>query len=246
MTNQEKLQEDYENALFALMMNEFVKVEGERLLEENERLKEDPEFDVPQAVHQRSLKTIQRELSKKHRQEVRKPRKRTIARLVLAAAIITALFTTAFATSSEFRTETRNLLITISEKAETWQFHSDVPGIDNIKLDITPTSMPDGYYLVSATQDGLQSSVKYENEMGGTIQIRVFEDENMSFSFDIEDTDYYEDTVIQDCPAAIVVKNGLFKVIWADNGLGVFVSVEATDLDVDSAVTVAENVVIEK
>jgi hypothetical protein len=246
MTTQEKLQENYENALFALMMNEFAKAEGAHLLEENERLKENPEFEVPQAIHQRSLKTIRRELSKKHRQAARKPLKRTIARFILTAAVITALFTTAFATSSEFRAGTLNLLIKLNEKAETWQFSSDISGTNNSTLDITPTGIPDGYYLVSATQSSIQTSFKYENEIGSIIQIRVFEDPNMSFGFDVEDTDHYKDTVIQDCPAVIVVKNGLVKILWADNELGVFVSVEATDLDVDSAVTVAENVVIEK
>lgn len=47
MTKHEKLQEQYEDALFALLMEEFAAEEGKSALEENERLKCDPAFDVP-------------------------------------------------------------------------------------------------------------------------------------------------------------------------------------------------------
>ena len=41
MTKREQLREEYEDALFALMMDEFAVAEGEKALEENERLKKD-------------------------------------------------------------------------------------------------------------------------------------------------------------------------------------------------------------
>ncbi len=39
MTQREQLRDNYEDALFALLMDEFAEREGERLLEKNERLK---------------------------------------------------------------------------------------------------------------------------------------------------------------------------------------------------------------
>ena len=47
MTKREQLREEYEDALFALMMDEFAVAEGEKALEENVRLKIDPVFVVP-------------------------------------------------------------------------------------------------------------------------------------------------------------------------------------------------------
>ena len=41
MTKRERLLEEYEDSLFALIMDEFAEEEGKRLLEENERLKQD-------------------------------------------------------------------------------------------------------------------------------------------------------------------------------------------------------------
>ena len=42
MTKREKLLEQYEDALFSLLMDEFAESEGKAALEENARLKADP------------------------------------------------------------------------------------------------------------------------------------------------------------------------------------------------------------
>ena len=50
MTRRENLRDQYEDALFALLMDDLAWQEGERLLELNERLKNDPDADVPDAL----------------------------------------------------------------------------------------------------------------------------------------------------------------------------------------------------
>ena len=56
MTRREQLQEQYEDALFALLMDELARSEGEKLLEENERLKQEPDADIPDDVMKRCCK----------------------------------------------------------------------------------------------------------------------------------------------------------------------------------------------
>lgn len=60
MKTREQLQEEYEAALFALMMDYMAQAEGKRLREENERLKNDPAAQIPESLDQRCLQTIQR------------------------------------------------------------------------------------------------------------------------------------------------------------------------------------------
>ena len=60
MTRREQLQDQFEDARFALLMDNLAWQEGERLLEENERLKHDPSADVPAEVTERCLKVINR------------------------------------------------------------------------------------------------------------------------------------------------------------------------------------------
>ena len=53
MTRHEELRDNYEDALFALLMDEFAEREGERLLEENERLKLDPDNVISDELDKR-------------------------------------------------------------------------------------------------------------------------------------------------------------------------------------------------
>ena len=52
------LREQYEDALFALLMEDYMEDEGKKALEENERLKCDDSFIVPEKTRKRCLKTI--------------------------------------------------------------------------------------------------------------------------------------------------------------------------------------------
>ena len=70
MTRRERLQDQYEDALFALLMDDLAWQEGERLLEENERLTYDPDAEIPNEVMMRCRKTINREFAKKNASKV--------------------------------------------------------------------------------------------------------------------------------------------------------------------------------
>lgn len=54
----EQLLENYEDALFSLFMERVAEEEGKRLLEENERLKHNPDAAVPKELDERCHKTI--------------------------------------------------------------------------------------------------------------------------------------------------------------------------------------------
>jgi len=50
MNRRDELRERYEDALFAFLMEDVIETEGKKMLEENERLKQDPLAAVPEAV----------------------------------------------------------------------------------------------------------------------------------------------------------------------------------------------------
>ena len=68
MTRREKLQEQYEDALFALLMDDLAVEEGKKAYEENERLKADSSFEVPSESRKRCVETIARCCRKKQSQ----------------------------------------------------------------------------------------------------------------------------------------------------------------------------------
>ena len=63
MTRREKLYDDYENALFALLMDDVAAVQGEAARAENQRLKADPAAVVPGDLHARCVRTVRRKLA---------------------------------------------------------------------------------------------------------------------------------------------------------------------------------------
>ena len=65
MTRREMLMEQYEDALFALIMDEVAEVEGQKALEENQRLKESGELVIPEEVSQRCQRVIARKTTEK-------------------------------------------------------------------------------------------------------------------------------------------------------------------------------------
>ena len=58
MKCKEQLWEDYEDALFALLMDKVAEDEGARLYEENERLRRDPAAEVPPEFDRKSREAI--------------------------------------------------------------------------------------------------------------------------------------------------------------------------------------------
>ena len=53
MNEQEDLYAQYEDAFFALLMNEVAEAEGQEVLKKNEQLLADPNAAVPEAVSKR-------------------------------------------------------------------------------------------------------------------------------------------------------------------------------------------------
>ena len=60
MNRKDELREAYEDALFALLMYDVAEHEGARLLEENERLKNDENAAVPESLDRKCRATIRR------------------------------------------------------------------------------------------------------------------------------------------------------------------------------------------
>lgn len=58
MTRREKLMAQYEDALFALIMDEVAEAEGRIAIEENQRLKESGEVEIPAEMSRRCKRTI--------------------------------------------------------------------------------------------------------------------------------------------------------------------------------------------
>ena len=130
MTRREKLEEQYEDAYFALLMDAVAEKEGARLEELNDQLNRDPTAAVPEEIDRRCRKVINRHFAEQRRSGYWRTTKRVLNRAAIVAAVMMLLFTSAFALSEDFRISALNLLITVEEQYTQLEMKSDDPGED--------------------------------------------------------------------------------------------------------------------
>lgn len=245
MTNRDKLRENYEDALFALLMDDWAQQEGKRLIQENAALKDDPAASVPEETERRCLQTIRRELSRGKRRATMKGVGRAVGRMAIAAALTLALLTTAFAVSPALRVGVGNMLLSFTEEAATWQRD---PDSDRLSTEVEPDvaayirQLPEGYDVSDIETDAYRVTTTYTNQAGEELELTSIKmGETFSASFDTEDSDYYEETTIHGYTAIIVDKRGLLSIAWAEEDQGLMIFLYATDLSVEELKTIAND-----
>lgn len=149
MTRKEELRERYEDALFALLMDEFADAEGKRLEEENEALQHDPDAAVPEEVRRRCMRTIRRCFAARRARSAGRVAVKLLNRVAVVVMVGVMFFTVAFAASPKFRAGTLNLMINTFDEGTSFEFMTSgaAPGLPEGVLKITPEWIPDGFIL---------------------------------------------------------------------------------------------------
>lgn len=186
MTRREHLQEQYEEALFALLMDEYIEEEGEKALRENAALREDPQAEVPAPVVQRCLKRIDRHFAAQRARSIGRVSIRVVNRVAVVALVAMLLFTVAFAASPTFRINTLNLVIETFEESTSFiitETHSRGP------LTIGAGWLPDGYQLMEQKGSRAQKTNIYQTNTGNTIEVYVTNINNGEIAIDTENAE---------------------------------------------------------
>jgi len=260
LTEHEKLIEAYEDALFAVLMEEVAQSEGNKALELSERLNADPDVKVPSSLHERSMKTIQTEFAKRSITQAGRVSKRIFNRVAVAALIAALLFTTAFATSERVRVYTYNAIIDVCDAYSRLTFSSDVGSKltdldDSIEsnlvfnYNIATPNLPSGYDIVSGSTEPFGSNF-YRNQAGDEIELDVIPFSCPTiFKFDTENAEKH-DMSINGCPAVMYTKMIDYtlgvdpyimrSIMWIDEQREIAVYARATDLTTEQLIRLLE------
>lgn len=247
MTNRERIEENYEDALFAMWMNDFARRRGEQLLEENERLKNDPEAAVPETLQRKNLNLIYRELRRNSQHFAFKKVGKVFLQFAATVAIMAALFGAAYALSPEFRAGTLNVLMDLDERAASFQLVKDESSVSEMPAlmpTVTVDWLPEGYDQNLPSSDRLQTTVDCTNADGDLIRVRVFIEDQTLYSLDIEEADLCNDIIIQGHPAFLIQKEGSYRISWADEITGTYIYVSSDAVDDTILTEVAESISI--
>ena len=252
MAKLDHLQDQYEDAYFALLMQEAMEQDGVRLEQLNETLRNDPDAAVPEEIDQACLGAMDRYFAQKKRARHWRTSKTILGRIGIAAAIIALLFTTTFALSEEFRVSTLNLLITVEEQytelhMEKAEASADNPapitsdagwGTDYFE-DLEIGWMPEGYTCI---MDYPNQMIGFENEQG---QLLVIDraDGNASVQIDTENADKIEYLSINGIDSMRVFKENDINTIMMDTEHNIFIGVwTSAGVSVETNQKIAENI----
>lgn len=242
MTTRELLEEQYEDALFALLMDDFSVEQGKTALEENERLKADPDAAVPLPVQQRCLKLISKQYSKRQFRAAGRAFYKVVNKVAIVALAAMLLFTTAFAASPSFRLSTLNLVIdTFNDRTNLQLLTDTAESQSSTGYEITANWLPAGYELISETHDDRGAYNLYKAQTGEIMQINIAFKEGMIVSIDTEDA-FVESIEVQGMPGLLSLKDNNYQIAWTDESEGLLWTIYGENIAKDDIIRIAENV----
>lgn len=215
MTRREMLMEQYEDALFALIMDEVAEVEGQKAIEENQRLKESGELVIPKEVSQRCQRVIARKTAEKDLKRFGKGFGRVVTKVAVVALMGMLLFTTAFAASEDFRVKTMNFVMNVFDDRTEIRFLPEDKSstASNAVPQITAGWLPEGFELMEQGEDTFGGWYEYANTEDGVISVEIMDMRNAGMGIDTEDV-AGQSVEIQGHRALLVEENGTIQIVW--------------------------------
>lgn len=172
MTQKEQLWENYEDAVFAILMDAVAEQEGEKGLQLMEELEHDPSAQVPEEVQRRAEKTIRKAFAAKNREPVKRFTFKVVQRIAVAVLVVVITTACAFAAFPEVRANLYNLIIREYEDHTefdyTQQFSDEYSSAD---FTIEPGWLLDGFTL--SDEGDTYTSVYKTYQNGSDAMIRI-------------------------------------------------------------------------
>lgn len=217
MDEREKLQERYDDAAFALMMDECAEADGEAFLAEFRAAAEAGDLpEIPADLDRRFRDTIRREFAARERKVRFRQFKRAAARVAVAVFAVIGVLSTLVMTVDAIRIPVMNFFIEyydgfaeifVGEKKE-------IAGEEDV-YNLLADFLPEGYTLEEMFEDADMRFGCYMNDDGNCVTLTIYFPE-MQLSVDTENA-VCSEIVLCDYKALLIEKNG-YSVLWADDG----------------------------
>ena len=213
-----ELLEAYEEAAFALAMDELMEQEGRDLLEQNEKLLGWKDPDFPEELDARCLRMIDRYYRKKTARRCLKALKKPFLTVCAVFFCLFLAFLVPFTTVSAFRAASLDLVIERFDVGTTIRVQRDSENTDQT-TDVfrSPTWFPPGTWTpVVLEEDPLSYMIGFEDENENTIYYYDMSAESSSLNIDTENAEVNEITV-NGCKGLSSVKDGQVILAWVDD-----------------------------
>lgn len=218
MNENERLYEQYEDALFVLLMNKVAEETGKELMQKNEELLSDPNAAVPETLSKRCLRTIEKAYRKSKWKAAAKKVTRALNRVALWILVPLFLFGTAFAASETVRVKTLNFLMTTLNIGTEFRIDSDISSdLQQRTRSTIEDCIPSDYTLISKDSSSLCEVFLYANDSDSKLSVTIYllENYNGAITIDTEDAEVWYNT-IHEQRVMFTHKTDTYQASWTD------------------------------
>lgn len=226
----QKLLEQYDDAAFALLMDEYAEEEGARLMAEFEAAQAAGQVpEMPQELDEQCRRMIRRDRAKKRGIRAARSFRKVAVKAAVAVLVFIGLMTTVVMSVDAFRIPVFNFII------EHFHEYSSITFTDSTQpqtqthnpAELFESIIPQDYTLVSQTITENLALIAYENNDLDTIQLCITPAEG-EVRLDTEDA-IYSEVILYNYKAILLEENG-YQVFWHDEKADVLYTVIATAL----------------
>ena len=246
MTQKEQLWENYEDAVFAILLDAVAEQEGEKGLQLMEELEHDPSAQVPEEVQKRAEKTIRKAFAAQSRRSARHVGFRMFQRIAVAVMIVILTAVCAFAAFPEVRAGILNVI------AQEYEDHTDISFSTTssneypaAEYDVELGWIPEGFTMTQDETEYSSALKLYEREDGATLSVVASSAEGRTTSVDTEDAKVTSVT-IQGYDGTLVEKDDVqwVCIIFVVPEKNMMVCIDSEYIPVNQTIEVAENLLI--
>lgn len=229
------MQEQYEDALFALMMDEVATAEGIKAMAENERLKNDPDAEVPEEITKQCMRTIRRHFAKQKARAAGRFTAKALGKAVMVAGIAAILFTGAFAASETVRINTLNMVVEVF--GDRTDFHFSSSG-SIATPNLAAGWLPDGYALENQGEDGAGYWCTFRKSENEYIYVGYTPGDGIVLSADTEYAET-EHIKISEIEATLIQKENETQIVFGVQNDKAFIQLVGYGISDDELIRVA-------
>ena len=246
MTRKEQLWENYEDAVFAILMDAVAEQENEKGLQLMEELEHDPSAQVPEEVQKRAEKTIRKAFAAQGRRSAKHISFRLFQRIAVAVMIVILTAVCAFAAFPEVRAGILNVI------AQEYEDHTDISFSTTssneypaAEYDVELGWIPEGFTMTQDETEYSSALKLYEREDGATLSVVASSAEGRTTSVDTEDAKVTSVT-IQGYDGTLVEKDDVqwVCIIFVVPEKNMMVCIDSEYIPVNQTIEVAENLLI--
>lgn len=244
MTKQEMLYEQYNDALFRLLMHSVAQHQGQQYQEENQALKAQ-EGGPSETAKRRCLRTISRQVRRGHARAAARTASWVLSKAAVVMLLVISCLTAAFAVSPVFRSDAlRWAVATFGDHAE-YRFNQTEGGVQYQGIEVG--WLPEGYELVESRATNrtiLRRYTKSGADMKQRIDIRImdFSDEGV-FKIDTEADEVYQ-VLVQNTLATVIERDNSVQLIWMYPESNCIIMLCGDNISTETALRIAQSIVL--